>query len=370
MGRLGELAVLFLRLGATAFGGPAAHVAIFEDEIVTRRGWMTRERFVDRLAVAQLLPGPTSTELSMHVGYERAGAAGLFVAGTCFILPAAAMVLAIAWAYARWGALPVLARPLSGMKPVVVAIVAQALWSLGKTALGTRVRWVICVLSAIAAAAGQPEIVVLLAAGAVSLAASRVTLRSAALVAIAGAPAAAGASAASPSVLAVLAAFAKVGALLFGSGYVLFAFLRAELVVSRGWITEAQLLDAAAVGQLTPGPLLTTATFLGFVLGGTKGAVAATVGIFAPAFAFVLAAERVLPHLLEKPWFRAFLDGVGAASVALLGVVLVQLGRAALTTPAAGVLALVSAALLVRYRVNATWLMAAGAALGALGVVS
>jgi chromate transporter len=383
---LGELARLFLTLGATAFGGPAAHVAMMEDEVVRRRRWLTREQFLDYLGATNLIPGPNSTELAIHIGHARAGWPGLLVAGACFILPAALIVGAVAWAYVRYGALPEAAGLLYGVKPVVIAVVLQALWGLGRSAVKSAALAALGVGAVAAAGLGARELAVLGAAGAASALLHRARAPraggppgsgltawwlaappAAQTAATASAAAAGGAAAAAPLGLwGLFGVFAKIGGVLFGSGYVLLAFLRADLVERLGWLTERQLLDAVAVGQVTPGPVFTTATFVGYVLGGPAGAAAATAGIFLPAFVFVALSGPLVPRLRRSPTAGAVLDGVNVASLALMAVVAAQLARAALVDPLTVVLAAVSALLLVRWRVNSAWLVLGGAAVGLL----
>ncbi|HEX6534039.1 MAG TPA: chromate efflux transporter [Gemmatimonadaceae bacterium] len=383
---LAELARLFLKLGTVAFGGPAAHIAMMEDEVVRRRSWLTRDQFLDYLGATNLIPGPNSTELAIHIGHARAGWAGLVVAGACFILPAALVVTAIAWAYVRFGALPAAAGLLYGVKPVVIAVVARALWGLARTALRTRGLVVLGATATIAAAAGVNELAILFGAGAIMALVRALERRrkgtgstsAASLLlpsmwsgrspGIAPAPAAAavaaGAAATPFGLWPLFGVFVKIGAVLFGSGYVLLAFLRADLVVRLHWLTERQLLDAVAVGQVTPGPVFTTATFIGYVLGGGPGAAVATVGIFLPAFVFVALSGLVLRRLRQSPTARAVLDGVNVASLALMAVVTWQLARAALVDPLTIALAIVSAVLLFRFRTNSAWLVLGGAAVG------
>jgi chromate transporter len=366
---LRELAALFLRLGTTAFGGPAAHIAMMEDEVVRRRGWMTREEFVDLLGATNLIPGPNSTEMAIHVGHRRAGFPGLVVAGASFILPATLIVSAIAWAYVRYGQLPAAEGLLRGVKPVVIAVVAQALFGFARTAIRTLPLALVGVASAAAAAAGAHELAVLAAAGAAVAAAKVARTPRATLPAIAPLwPLAAGAvAAAAPFGLSRLfLVFLKIGAVLYGSGYVLLAFLRSDLVERLGWLTEAQLLDAVAVGQVTPGPVFTTATFVGWVLAGGAGAAVATLGIFLPAFVFVALSGPLVRRVRASPVAGAFLDGVNVASLALMAVVSVQLARSAVTGLATGALAAASAILLLRFRVNSSWLVLGGAAVGVL----
>jgi len=377
---LGELARLFLKLGTIAFGGPAAHIAMMEDEVVRRRRWLTREQFLDYLGATNLIPGPNSTELAIHVGHARAGWPGLLVAGACFILPATLIVAVIAWAYVRFGTLPAAAGILYGVKPVVIAVVVQALWGLGRTAMKSGVLAALGAAAVVAAAIGVNELVVLVAAGVIAVALRRPPSGAAADIVssargaaggVAGAVttsgAAAGVAAAAPfSLWGLFGVFAKIGAVLFGSGYVLLAFMRADLVERLHWLTERQLLDAVAVGQVTPGPVFTTATFVGYVLAGAPGALAATVGIFLPAFIFVAMSGPLVPRLRRSPTAGAVLDGVNVASLALMAVVTVQLGRAALVDPLTVVLALASAALLFWRRVNSAWLVLGGALVGVL----
>lgn len=349
--RLGELARLFLKLGSIAFGGPAAHIAMFEDEVVRRRGWLTREEFLDLLGAVNLIPGPNSTELAIHVGHRRAGWAGLIVAGSCFILPAALIVTVMAWAYVKFGRLPQVEGLLYGIKPVIIAIVVQALWRLGQTAVKNRWLALLGVAAATLSFFGVNELIVLFGIGVLPVFGR---IRKTAL-------------AVEPFSLALLFFFfLKVGAVLFGTGYVLLAFLRADLVGRWGWLTEGQLLDAIAVGQVTPGPLFTTATFIGYLLAGKTGAALATVGIFLPAFVFVAISGPLVPRLRRSPVAGAFLDGVNVASLALMVVVTWQLGRAALVDPLTIGLAAVSAFVLLRYRLNSVWLVLAGAVFGLL----
>jgi len=365
---LAEVALLFLRLGSTAFGGPAAHIAIMEDEVVRRRGWMKREEFLDLLGATNLIPGPNSTELAIHIGRRRAGWAGLLVSGACFIVPATLMVWALAWAYVRYGDIPESEGLLYGVKPVVLAIVAEALWVLGRTPLKSP-GLVVAGLAALGLAlAGVNELIVLFGIGTAIALLRRFTGAGRLFVAALPPPLAlVSAAAVQPFHLpSLFLAFLKVGSVLFGSGYVLLAFLRAELVVRLGWLSEAQLLDAIAIGQMTPGPLFTTATFVGYVLGGHAGALAATLGIFLPAFFFVAVSGPVVPWLRRSATAGAFLDGVNVASLALMAAVTVQLAGDAVHDVPSAVLALASVLLLVRFRINSSWLVATGALLGVL----
>ena len=366
----GEIWRLFLRLGLTAFGGPAAHIGLMEREAVERRGWMSRTQFLDLVGACNLLPGPSSTQVAMALGYSRAGWLGLLVAGVCFILPASLMTLALAWAYVRYGSLPSAQGLLYGIKPVMVAIIAHAVWRLGRRAFR---RWQLALagLACFAAAlAGAPPIAVLFAAGGLTLLAEWPHSRPGAAMGIAGLPMAAGSGAAGAAGVTGLTplflVFLKLGVVVFGSGYVLVAFLKDDLVDRLHWITTPQLLDAVTAGQVTPGPVFATAAFLGYLLRGWAGAAVATVAIFLPSFVMAGLVGALAGRIRKSPLAAAFLDGVNAAAVALMAAVAISLGRATLVDDWTWALGLVSAALLLRYRVNATWLILGGAALGLL----
>ncbi|MGZ6125016.1 MAG: chromate efflux transporter [Myxococcales bacterium] len=370
--RLRQIAWLFLKLGTIAFGGPAAHIAMMEDEVVRRRRWITRERFLDLLGATNLIPGPNSTEMAIHVGYLRAGWPGLLLGGTCFILPAALVVSAIAWAYVRFGTLPQAEGVLYGIKPVIIAVVLQALWGLAKAAVKTRFLALVALGALAASLLGANELVVLFAGGLVVAIRDRaMTWRSGGLGALAPVPllgSAAAATGAAFGLWPLFLVFVKIGAVLFGSGYVLLAFLRADLVERLHWLTEAQLLDAVAVGQFTPGPLFTTATFIGYVLGGARGAATATVGIFLPAFVFVALSGPFVPRMRRSKTAGALLDGVNVASLALMAAVTLSLARAAIVDVPTAALALAAAVLLVRFRINSAWLVLGGALAGLAAV--
>jgi chromate transporter len=367
--RLPELFRFFLRLGLTGFGGPAAHIALMETEAVERRGWITRERFLDLLGACNLLPGPSSTQVAMALGYTRAGWAGLAIAGACFITPAAMLTLALAWAYVRYGHLAQVQGLLYGAKPVMVAIVLQAIWRLGHMALRTRALLLTGILCLAANLGGVAPIAVLLAAGGVfALWAARGRFKemTASRRAVFALPWGLGVAAGpgSPAVLSIVLVFLKLGVVVFGSGYVLLAFLQADLVDRLHWVTKTQLLDAITAGQVTPGPLFATATFLGYLLHGYAGALAATLAIFLPSFLMAGLVGAMAGRLRKSPVLAGFLDGVNAAAVALMAVVTLALGRAALVDVWTWGIGLVSAALLLRFRLNATWLILGGAVLG------
>ncbi|PZR73003.1 MAG: chromate transporter [Chthoniobacterales bacterium] len=375
--KLKELALLFFKLGTIAFGGPAAHIAMIEDEVVRRRRWLTREEFLDLLAATNLIPGPNSTELAIHIGHRRAGWPGLIVAGACFILPAFAIVLAISWSYVAFGKLPQAAGILYGVKPVVIAIVAQALWKLGTAAIKTSLLAFVGVAVALANFLGTNELLLLLLAGVVVCLArfgKHWLTRKASMPAffLGLGPALKGTAAATGLAFGLgplFLFFLKTGAVLFGSGYVLLAFLRADLVEHWHWLTESQLLDAVAAGQITPGPVFTTATFVGYILGGFKGGVVATIGIFIPAFVFVALSGPLVPRMRRSPVIGAFLDGVVVASLGLMVVVTFALLRNAVVDWLTLLLAAVSLFLLIRCKINSAWLVLGGACAGSASVL-
>jgi chromate transporter len=372
--KVSEVALLFLRLGLTAFGGPAAHVAIMEREIVQRRRWLSSERFLDLFGAANLIPGPSSTELAIFIGYEKAGWLGLLLGGACFILPAALVVTALAWAYVRFGAFPQVTGVLYGIKPVVIAIVVQAIWGLAPKAI-KKSAWlgVLAVLACVASVLKVETVLVLGGAGLASVAQRRLGgTEGRARAWLFGSAAAGGAAvvAGPVNLLAVFLVFLKIGAVVFGSGYVLLAFLRADLVDRLHWLTEPQLLDAVAIGQVTPGPVFTTATFIGYVIGGGWGALVATVGIFLPGFVLVALMRPIVARVRRSPVAGAFLDGINVAALSLMAVVAAQLARTALVDVPTILIALVAALALIRFKVNTTWLVAGGAALGMIAKVA
>jgi chromate transporter len=355
-----DIAGVFLRLGTIAFGGPAAHVAMMEEEVVVRRQWLTRQEFLDYLGATNLIPGPNSTELAIHIGHLCGGPIGLVIAGLCFILPAASIVAVIAYLYVRFGQLPIATGVLYTLKPVVIAIVVQALVRLSRTAVKSRMLAVTGIAAVVATVLGVNELVVLIAAGIVMAATVRPPRATMTAPVLLPATVTAIAATGPASLLAIFGLFVKTGAVLFGSGYVLLAFLRADFVDRLHWLTDRQLLDAIVVGQITPGPVFTTATFVGYVIAGGRGAAVATVGIFLPAFVFVAASGPLIPRLRRSPAAGAALDGVTVASLALMAVVTWQLGRAALPGVVTWTIAIASLVLLLRYRVNSAWLVGAG----------
>lgn len=369
--RLREIVGLFLRLGATAFGGPAAHIALMHSEVVERRKWLTEQQFLDLLGATNLIPGPNSTEMAIHLGYLRAGLPGLIAAGTSFILPAMLIVMGMAWIYLRYGSTPQAAWLLYGIKPVIIAVILQALLGLGRSAVKNRLTAVIGLAVFVLYLLGINELILLFASGVlVMLIRNWQHLRSRKMTGVKSllpflpAVSTFAVSAVPFSLPVLFFTFLKIGSILYGSGYVLLAFLRADFVQRLGWLTETQLIDAIAVGQVTPGPVFTTATFIGYLLGGVPGAVLATLGIFLPAFIFVVITNPYIPRLRQSRWAGALLDGVNVASLGLMAGVTLQLGQASLIDPLTIVMMILAVVVLVRYKINATWLVLAGAAVG------
>lgn len=387
--RLRELVTLFLRLGATSFGGPAAHIAMMEQEVVSRRKWLTRQHFLDLVGATNLIPGPNSTEMAMHVGFLRAGWLGLIVAGASFIFPAATITAVFAWFYVEFGTLPQVAPFLYGIRPVVIALILGAVWKLGRTATGN---WRVLALELVVGAAsllGGNEIVVLLLGGLVGMlwlrfsgrnqkpanveksASERIGEKSlgagykvafavavgVALVAFLG-DWLTGSNVVSPWGLAF--SFLKIGSVLYGSGYVLVAFLDGELVRGTGWLSRSQLLDAIAMGQFTPGPVLSAATFIGYVILGVPGAIISTVAIFLPSFFFTAALNPLVPRLRRSAWASAFLDAVNASSVALMASVVVKLAAETMTTWPAVIIVAGAAIVSLRTKINPSLIVLGG----------
>ena len=380
---------LFVRLSLTAFGGPAAHIAMMEDEVVGRRKWLSRQSFLDLVGATNLIPGPNSTEMTMHVGHVRAGWPGLVAAGASFIIPATLITVAIAWFYVRYGALPQVEALLAGIRPVVIAIIIGAIWRLGRQAAKSWQLVVIGVAVGAAAWLGFSEVLALFFGGLLGMIWLRgrdgwadrrgfwtSVLVVAALIAAVSAILVLGNNAArlwadaaggqprepSPGLLGLY--FLFIGSVLYGSGYVLFAFLEGGLVQTFGWLTQQQLIDAIAVGQVTPGPVFSSATFIGYVIAGWPGALAATVGIFLPSFIFVAALTPLIPRLRRSAWMAAFLDAINVSAVGLMTVVCIQLGQAALVSWQAWLLFAAALVLALRWNLNSALLVAGGAIAG------
>ncbi len=378
-----HLAFIFLKLGATAFGGPAAHIAIMQKEFVDRRKWLTGQEFLDLISASNLIPGPNSTEMAMHIGYKQCGLMGLFIAGISFILPAALLVTGIAWLYTIFSTMPQVSSILYGIKPVIIGIILQALLGLGRIALKTNFLLALFAILLISSFLGLDEILLLLISGTISLVwtwhenKQKISLKyvfaSSFLTILIGLSYFLRFSVfdntLTPMKLTLLSLFyyfAKVGGVLYGSGYVLLAFLRHDLVDHLQWLTTNQLLDATAIGQITPGPVFTTATFIGFLLKGPSGAIVATVAIFLPAFIFVALSAPIINKLRQSQALSSFLDGVNAGSLCLMSWVTWQLALSAIVDPICFALALISFILLLRAKINITWLMLLGAVLGLL----
>jgi len=367
-----------LKLGTIAFGGPAVHVAMLREETVRRRRWLQDAEFLDLFGAVSVLPGPSSTQLAIVLARRRAGWAGLLAGGACFVLPAMAIVLALAWAYVRYGATPTGGGVLYGVGPVVIAVVAVAVWELARGALAPHREqgWLaVAGLAAVGVAAlggylaGLNVLVILAAAGlVVSLVSNWLRLRPTAGVLLPVLPVGLLAAAASarhhPGLAAVAGEFLKLGVVVFGSGYVLLAFLQHDLVSGLGWLSTRQVLDGVIAGQITPGPVFTTATFLGYLLGGVPAAIVATAAIFAPSFVMVAALEPLIGRIRRSPWAGAALDGITMAALGLMAGVTVDLGRAAITDPLTAVVAVVALLVVLRWRPNTAWLVLAGAAIG------
>jgi chromate transporter len=363
-----EVAWLFLRLGLVAFGGPAAHTAMMRHELVRRRGWVSDERFVDLMGATNLIPGPNSTELAIHLGFERARWRGLVAAGVCFILPAALIVTALAWTYVHYGNTPAVAGILYGIVPAVIAIIVHALVGLARVVI--RSIWLagLALAAVVAYAVGVNELLVLASGALLAVLARAVRHPPRPSSPVVVAPLVVGPSLWSDltggQLGQLFVTMLKIGAVLYGSGYVLLAFLRGDFVERLGWITEQQLLDAVSIGQVTPGPVFTTATFIGYLVAGPIGAFLATVAIFLPSFVFVGLLTRITGRLRSSPWTSIALDGLNTTSLALMAGVTVQLGRAALIDPLTVAIAVATLILLWRTRLNSAWYVAAGALIG------
>ena len=373
--RLREVTLLFLKLGATSFGGPAAHIAMMHLEIVERRKWLDDQEFLDLLGATNIIPGPNSTEMAIHIGYLQAGWLGLITAGVCFIAPAMLIVLALAWAYVSYGSTPQAQWLLYGIKPVVIAIIAQAIWILGRKAAKNLLLAVSGLLILILYFFFNVNELVLLFGGGliIMVLANLQAMKGRSLKSLLIPPLfefnslPVSALAAVPYNLPLLfLTFLKIGAILYGSGYVLIAFLRADFVTGLGWLTDRQLIDAIAVGQVTPGPLFTSATFIGYILGGVPGALLATFGIFLPSFIFVAISNPFIPKMRNSVWVGSFLDGINIASLSLMAAVTFQLGSASLIDLPTILIALISLGVLLRFKINPTWLIAGGAIFGLL----
>jgi len=392
-GRLRELALLCLKLGTVGYGGPAAHISMLRDEVVERRRWLDEDRFLDLVGATNLIPGPNSTEMVMHVGLLRAGFRGLIVAGSCFVLPACLISALFGWVYVRWGAVPQVRPFFDGIPPVVLVVILSALWKMGKGALKSRHLAVpgiavlaVCQLDLLtevpALLAGSvggmiwlriagrgdagpaAKLLTLGAVGGAGLSGKAKVALASGGAAAAGGAVAGGAAAGGVTLWGLGLVFLKVGAVLYGSGYVLVAFLNGELVEKHGWLTSEELIDAIAIGQFTPGPLLSTASFIGYLELGPAGAAVATCGMFLPSFVFVWLLGAVLHRLRRSVWMGAFLDAVNICAVALMVHAMIQLGAKTMTGWRPVLLAVIVVPLVFRLKINAAWLVLGGAVAG------
>ncbi|MEP7214796.1 MAG: chromate efflux transporter [Anaerolineaceae bacterium] len=369
---LGEVLRYFFRLGCISFGGPAAHIALMRRELVAEKRWLTDAELMDLLGAANLIPGPNSTELTMHIGAKQAGWRGLWLAGIAFIVPAVAIVLVLAWAYVEYGDTPAGAGLILGIQPFILAVIAQAIWGLRTAAVKGWSTALIALAAVTLALAGVSQIALIFGAGVVALlvalfSGGRRPPSPAAIVrrfARPGMGLLAVMPAGSVSAWDLFVVFARIGSVLYGSGYVLAAFLQSDLVDTHHWLTDQQVIDAIAIGQFTPGPLFTSATFAGYVAGGFPGALAATAGIFLPSFVLVTITHPLVPRIRGSHWAAPFLDGVNAAALALMGVVTLTLGREVLDSAFTAALFTVAVVVLLRFRPNSAWLVLAGALAG------
>jgi chromate transporter len=361
---------LFLKMGFTAFGGPAAHIGMFHDEVVIRRKWLDDQEFLDLLGATNLIPGPNSTEMAIHISFIRAGWAGLVLGGACFILPAMAIIMALAWVYVQYGSTPQVGWLLYGVKPVVIIIILQALWVLGRKAMKGFLTALVGLCALGLFFIHVSPLIVLVCGGLLVMAFNNINsskkpdpkawifcLSGSSLPLLATVPF---------SYPQLFLTFLKIGAVLYGSGYVLLAFLQADFINRLGWLTNQQLLDAVAIGQVTPGPVFTTATFIGYILGGFHGGILATLGIFLPSFIFVALSSRLIPLIRNSPWAGTFLDGVNAASLGMIAAVTWELGKDAFIEPYSVFIGIMAAIFLFRFKINSTWLILGGAAAGLL----
>lgn len=367
---LKEVATVFFKMGCFAFGGPATHIAMMEQEVVEKRKWMTKEHFLDLIGVTNLIPGPNSTEMTMHCGHERAGKAGLFVAGLAFIVPAIIITAILAWAYTTYGELPNIKPFIQGIQPTVIAIILAAVITLGKKALKTIELGVIGIITLALCLVGVNEIIALIGVGILGgiyfnlKSVNSTTTTKKYVLPFLLIPTTTVALTKITS-LKLFLIFLKVGAVLYGSGYVLFAYLDAELV-TKGYLTQQQLMDAVAAGQFTPGPVLSTATFIGYQINGIWGALAATTGIFLPSFLFVLLLNPIIPKLRASKFFGHFLNAVNASSIAVIAAVLVTMSIESITNLNAIIILAVSLLLTFVVKLNVMLIIVIGAVLGFL----
>ncbi|GAA4952852.1 chromate efflux transporter [Algibacter agarivorans] len=363
---LKEVAKLFFKLGSIAFGGPAAHIAMMEDEVVKKRKWMTQEHFLDLVGATNLIPGPNSTEMTMHCGHERAGWKGLFVAGFCFIFPAVVITSVFAWLYQEYGQLPKVEPFIYGIKPAVIAIIIMAAFRLGKKAIKNTELAILGIITLVACLFGVNEIIALFGCGLLGLVIYFSKKNTGNLKSLIPLLLFQVADPSKIGVFKIFLTFLKVGAILYGSGYVLFAFLDTELVAN-GWLTRQALIDAVAVGQITPGPVLSTATFIGWQMNGITGALAATLGIFLPSFLFVLILNPLIPKMRKSNVIGTILDAVNVAAVALIIAVCVEMAKDTLTDWRTIIIAIASIVVVFVFKkLNSAFIVLGGALIGYL----
>ena len=366
---LKEVVLLFLKLGFTAFGGPAAHLAITHNEVVKRREWLNDEQFLDLVGATNLIPGPNAVELTIHLSFLRAGWPGFFLGGLSYIVPSVLIVMGLAWSYQEYGAIPQVAWVLIAVKPVVIAIIIKALWFLGKQAITVPLTGIAAVSVLLLNLLGFDTLVLLFSAGIIVMLIknfkkfkmSPPNFKSFLPFTL---PSAVSLIPQAFNLSTLFLTFLKIGSVLYGGGYVLLAFLRSDFVVRLGWLTEKQLIDAVAIGQVTPGPLFTTATFIGYILAGVPGAILSTVGIFIPSFFFVAISNRFIPKMRQSIWFSEFLNGINAASLGLMAAVTIQLAKAVLVDATSIILTVFSLALVAFTRINTIWVILAAVVFG------
>jgi chromate transporter len=366
-----EIAAVFLKLGLVAVGGPAVHVALMRREVVVKRGWLNEKAFLDDFAATQLIPGPSSTELAIMLGYRQGGLPGLLVAGTLFILPAMLIMLALAWVYTHFAASTVVSDVLRGVRPVVVGVIAWALWDLGRRIVRGLFAAIVAAVVLVVGLYGINPIVLLVLGGLVFAIPFVRGLKFFPTIAIGSSlplVGRVGEGVLNTSLLGIFLTFLKYGLVSFGSGYVLFAFLHTDVVQTYHWLTTAQLVDAIAISQATPGPVFTVATFIGFVVAGVGGALVATVGIFLPGFVLVPFLGRIVRLVNERQWAKAFLDGVNVAALGLIAEVAIQIGRSAFVDPVTILMAVIALLILLRAPLAAPALVIAGGILGFIGI--
>lgn len=350
-----EIAKVFLKLGTLAFGGPAAHIAMMDEEIIKKRKWITRDKFMDLIGATNLIPGPNSTELAIHLGFERGGPLGLLIGGTAFILPAMAIVLLFAYIYVEFGDIPQVGSILYGMKPVIMVVILQALYRLGKSVIKNKLYFIIGIFTIGIYILGLGEIPLLFLAGLIMMIIQNKDKIKKKFFSISPLP-----------LIIIFLTFLKIGSVLYGSGYVLLAFLEAEFVDKLGILTNQQLIDSIAVGQFTPGPVFTTVTFIGYLLRGFPGAILATIGVFIPSFLLVWILNPIVARLRKSSWMSGILDGVNIGALSLMAVVSLKLGLSSLSDPLTIGIFILSLFALIKLKMNSPLVIISGGVIGLL----